>query len=229
MSLILNIDTSTESAAVSIASDGALLYSLVNENQKDHAGFLHQAIKVVMEKASAALSSLSAIAVVHGPGSYTGLRVGMASAKGLCYALKKPLITIGTLDMMANAAIKSDENLNSTLFCPLIDARRMEVFTAIFNRQMQLVETANAMILNETSFEILLQNNKVCFFGSGAAKFKQLINAANASFFVVKSLIPSMAELSFTKYSTGNFTHLVNSEPLYIKEFHSSPDFTGEK
>ena len=81
MSMILNIDTSSESASVSIASDGELLYSLVNENQKDHAGFLHQAIKMVMEMASAALSSLSAIAVVHGPGSYTGLRVGMASAK----------------------------------------------------------------------------------------------------------------------------------------------------
>ena len=122
MSMILNIDTSSESASVSIASDGELLYSLVNENQKDHAGFLHQAIKMVMEMASAALSSLSAIAVVHGPGSYTGLRVGMASAKGLCYALNKPFITIGTLDMMANAAINSDENLNSNLFCPLIDA-----------------------------------------------------------------------------------------------------------
>lgn len=229
MSLILNIDTSTESASVSIASDGELLYSLINENQKDHAGFLHSAINIVMEKASAALSSLSAIAVVHGPGSYTGLRVGMASAKGLCYALNKPFITIGTLDMMANAAVNSDENLNCTLFCPLIDARRMEVFTAIYNRQMLQVETPNAMILNETSFEKLLQNNKICFLGSGSEKFKSLIKTENASFFEVKSFIPSMAQLSFIKYSTVNFTQLVDSEPLYIKEFHSSPDFTNKK
>lgn len=229
MSMILNIDTSSESASVSIASDGELLYSLVNENQKDHAGFLHQAIKMVMEMASAALSSLSAIAVVHGPGSYTGLRVGMASAKGLCYALNKPFITIGTLDMMANAAINSDENLNSNLFCPLIDARRMEVFTAVYNRQMEQIETPSAMILDEASFEKLLQNNKICFLGSGAAKFKPLVKTTNASFFEVKSLIPSMAQLSYHKYSTVSYTHLVNSEPLYIKEFHSSPDLTNKK
>src|SRR3954463_10682013 len=141
MSFILNIDTSIESAAVCIAENGTELHTISNSTKKDHATFLHNAIKNIIEITSIGLQSLDAIAVANGPGSYTGLRVGLATAKGLCYALNKPLILLNTLEVMAHAAIKETFNTRHSvadiLYCPMIDARRMEVFTGIYNEQIE--------------------------------------------------------------------------------------------
>src|SRR3954463_8376101 len=134
MSFILNIDTSIESAAVCIAENGTELHTISNSTKKDHATFLHNAIKNIIEITSIGLQSLDAIAVANGPGSYTGLRVGMASAKGLCYALNKPLITLGTLNILTKGVIDDKKKfIGPLLYCPLIDARRMEVYTALFD------------------------------------------------------------------------------------------------
>ena len=142
MSLILNIDTATEKAHVSLSNDAVILQSLYNESQKDHAGFLQPAILRLVKDAAVSLKNIDAVAVTAGPGSYTGLRVGMASAKGICYALQKPLIALNTLEVMAASALYHPgiHAANPVdLFCPMIDARRMEVYTALYNRQLETI------------------------------------------------------------------------------------------
>ncbi|MFT3910085.1 MAG: tRNA (adenosine(37)-N6)-threonylcarbamoyltransferase complex dimerization subunit type 1 TsaB [Ferruginibacter sp.] len=230
MSLILNIDASVETATVSLAENGNVLFTIKNQDQKDHAAFLHNAINDIIKKSSYKLKQLSAIAVINGPGSYTGLRVAMASAKGLCYALNKPFITLDSLSVMANAVIGLQETeSDNLLYCPLIDARRMEVYTALFNGQLEALIKPMSLILNENSFKDILEANKVCFFGNGSAKFQAVLSNINASFVNLPDLANSISRLSFEHYSAKKFTDLVDSEPLYVKDFHSSPDFSNKK
>ena len=219
MSLILNIDTATETAQVSFARDGKLLQSLSNESQKDHASFLQVAIQQLIQSAAIMLADVDAIAVTAGPGSYTGLRVGMSSAKGLCYALNKPLITINTLEVLTVAAIQQTNEPGKFLYCPMIDARRMEVFTAIFSSKTTTKLSPCAMILQQDSFINELEKNKIVFFGSGAAKWKTLCDHPNASFTVVSNLPAAMAQLSYDHCTRNDFANLAYSEPFYLKEF----------
>ncbi|HUP13519.1 MAG TPA: tRNA (adenosine(37)-N6)-threonylcarbamoyltransferase complex dimerization subunit type 1 TsaB, partial [Niastella sp.] len=140
--LILNIDTATDQAIVSLSKEGSVIGTLENNAQKDHAAWIQLAINSLLQKHGSAMHQLQAIAVTAGPGSYTGLRVGMATAKGLCFALQIPLITINTLQVMANAAIdqfllKASQMPLPLCFCPMIDARRMEVFTAVYDKALQ--------------------------------------------------------------------------------------------
>ena len=219
MSLILNIDTATETAQVSFAGDGKLLHSLHNESQKDHASFLQVAIQQLIRSAAITLAEVDAIAVTAGPGSYTGLRVGMSSAKGLCYALNKPLITINTLEGLTVAAIQQSNEPGNVLYCAMIDARRMEVFTAIYSSKMATLFSPCAMILQQDSFINQLEKDQIVFFGSGAAKWKVLCNHPNASFTVASNLPAAMAQLSHTYFTRNDFADLAYSEPFYLKEF----------
>jgi tRNA threonylcarbamoyladenosine biosynthesis protein TsaB len=223
MSLILNIDTSSTQASVSISRDGALLAKIQNEDQKEHASFLQAAVKKLMAAQQLLLHDLGAVAVVNGPGSYTGLRVGLASAKGICYVLGKPLITLGTLPLMAKAAI-SHLKTNSTclpLICPMIDARRMEVFTGVYNASLEAVEPAQAKILTSESFVDILRHNKMLFFGNGADKFKGITNHANALFAGSFDTSEALSVLAYSSFERGLFTDLAYSEPLYLKEFYT--------
>ena len=147
MALILNIDTSLETASVCLAKDAVAVKLLINENQRDHASWIHNAIHLALQDSGCLITELEAVAVSNGPGSYTGLRVGLATAKGLCYGLGIPLITISTLKMMATAV----KHKASDLICPMIDARRMEVFTAVYNKDLLELSPAQAMIIDETS------------------------------------------------------------------------------
>jgi len=219
MSLILNIDTATETAQVSFAKDGKLLHSLNNDSQKDHASFLQVAIQQLMKAAAIKLNDVDAIAVTAGPGSYTGLRVGMSSAKGLCYALNKPLIAINTLEILAGAAIDQSHDTVNFLYCPMIDARRMEVFTAIYSSKSTTILAPCAMILQQDSFNNELEKNKIAFFGSGADKWKTICAHPNASFTVVSNLAAAMAQLSQDYFIRNHFANLAYSEPFYLKEF----------
>lgn len=223
MKIILNIDTSNETASVSISKDGVLLSYLKNTIQKDHASFLHTAVKKLLIEASLDIKQLDAVSVINGPGSYTGLRVGLASAKGLCYALNKPLLTIGTLNMLAAAVISLSKELltRTTLFCPMIDARRMEVYTAVFDDSMNEEMPACAMILHDRSFEQMLTEYNVFFFGSGSVKWKNIIHSKNAYFPDVPDPINTICQLSYTKYLNKDFSDLCYCEPLYVKEFFS--------
>ncbi len=221
--MILNIDTSIETASVSLSKDGILLSYLKNTIQKEHASFLHNAIDHLLTGTSTDRSNIDAIAVVNGPGSYTGLRVGLAAAKGLSYALNKPLITIGTLNMLAAAAISSLKETISgkTLFCPMIDARRMEVYTAVFDETMTEKMPACAMILDEKSFEQMLEEYNMFFFGSGSVKWKNIIKSKKACFSDTPDSIEVVCQMSYSKYLKNDFSNLPYCEPLYIKEFFS--------
>lgn len=221
MSIVLNIDSSIETATVCIARDGIILAVKTNESQKEHASFLHQAIKDVLESAALKMDQVDAIAVTGGPGSYTGIRVGMATAKGLAFALKKPFITIGTLNMLASAAIDQVTTGNhGALYAPMIDARRMEVYTAVFDANMKEVLAPAALILDSNSFSNL-SNSPVYFFGSGAAKWKEMNNYKNAIFLHDLNVAKSLAKLSHDKLQNTDFTDLAYSEPFYVKEFYS--------
>jgi tRNA threonylcarbamoyladenosine biosynthesis protein TsaB len=223
MSIILNIDTASENAHVSFAKDGQVLHSLISELQKEHAGFLQAAIQQLIRSTGIQLQQLDAVAVTAGPGSYTGLRVGFASAKGLCYALKKPFVTIGTLEVLTASALQvyapmTDEHI---LFCPLIDARRMEVFTAIYGKDSSVHMQPCAKILNEFSFEEPLSKSKILFFGSGAEKWSKICNNPNALYKSVQILPESFSKASNTLFLEKKFTNLAYSEPFYLKEFQT--------
>jgi len=222
MSLILNIDTASETAHASLAKDGLILHSLSNESQKEHAAFLQTAIQQLTRPAGINLKDIDAVAVTAGPGSYTGLRVGMASAKGLCYALKRPLITISTLEVLAASALQLFETNNKgLLYCPMMDARRMEVFTAIYKQDLAIQLQPCAMILDELSFEKELAADKIVFFGSGSNKWKTVCKHPNAIFETVSILPESMSKSSHILFSEKKFTDLAYSEPLYLKEFQT--------
>jgi tRNA threonylcarbamoyladenosine biosynthesis protein TsaB len=222
MSLLLNIDTSLETAFVTIAEQGKVLECLINESQKEHAGFLHKAIETLGARLPGGLSDLSAIAVTMGPGSYTGLRVGMATAKGLCYALNKPFITIGTLALMAKAASGLVTGNEKAVICPLIDARRMEVFMAMYGNSQEEILAPCAMILDSHSFGEMLDKSHIYFFGNGADKCKGIILHKNARFIDLPPLPATMSQMSHDLFLAGSFSHLAHTEPLYVKEFHSS-------
>ncbi len=222
MSLILNIDTASEKAHISFAKDGLVLRSLWSESQKEHASFLQSAILQLTKTTGVKLTDIDAIAVTAGPGSYTGLRVGLSSAKGLCYALKKPLITIGSLEVLTSSAIHLFPSINgSVLFCPMIDARRMEVFTAVYNKHLKIQLAPCAMVLDNSSFEKELTENNILFFGSGSGKWRSICKHTNAMFEFVSILPEAMGEFSHKYYFEKQFTELVYSEPLYLKEFQT--------
>ena len=220
MALLLNIDTAVEIATISISTNEEVIVSVTNSNQKDHASFLQPSIKNLLEIAHLKINELNAIAVTSGPGSYTGLRVGMASAKGLCYALNLPLITINTLEVIALSTIKKigDER---GFYCPLIDARRMEVFTAVYNYTLTEIIKPCSMILNDWCFKDLLHTNNIYFSGSGASKLKNTLDNKGAEFIGTESTAFSMAALSYKNYVAQHFANIASASPFYLKEFYT--------
>ena len=225
--IILNIDTATDQASVSLSSDESVIGTLENNSQKDHAAWIQMAINTLLQKHGYTMQQLQAIAVTAGPGSYTGLRVGMATAKGLCFALQIPLITINTLQVMANAAIdqyvsKAAEMPPPLCFCPMIDARRMEVFTAVYDEALQEIVAPKAMILEELSFKEELNDRSLICFGNGSFKNKKRYLELMERFIDEKiDIAKSLAKLASSLYLTQNFANLAYAEPVYLKEFYS--------
>lgn len=167
MSYILHINTALDNASVSLAENEHVIEERLSNSQKEHASFLQVAIAEITTIAGISLKNLSAVAVVNGPGSYTGLRVGLSGAKGICFALSIPLITINTLEWMAAAASQDEADL----FCPMIDARRMEVFTAMYNHEKIEVTPPTAMILEPDSFKQIWRLKKSFFSETGLKNF----------------------------------------------------------
>jgi tRNA threonylcarbamoyladenosine biosynthesis protein TsaB len=217
MTLILNIDTAFETASVSLAENGKVLQFIINENEKDHASWLQPAIEKILQTNGKKIEQLSAVGVNNGPGSYTGLRVGLSSAKGLCYALQIPLITINSLKLLAHSVI----NRENYLICPMIDARRMEVFTAIFDSNHSEIRKPEALVLHEHCFDEFLKDHKTLFFGSGEVKFQKICNHPNAIFkqFTLSPAI--LALLTHNSFVDNDFADLAYAEPFYVKEFHN--------
>jgi tRNA threonylcarbamoyladenosine biosynthesis protein TsaB len=214
MSFILNIDTAVDIASVCLAEDGEALQLVTNENQKDHAAWLHSAIEKILDGLK--MKDIRAVAVSIGPGSYTGLRVGLSTAKGLCYALNIPLITVGTLEMIAYAV----KNEAVDLISPLIDARRMEVFAAVYNKVLQPLTAPQIMTINENSFTELLAEHKILFLGNGSKKLQIIISNNNALFTNTSGNASHLAALSYKLFCKKEFADLAYTEPLYLKEFY---------
>ena len=218
MSYILNIDTAIDTASICLSKNGELIEMAINERQRDHAAWLQPAIKNLLLTTGIGINELKAIAVSMGPGSYTGLRIGLATAKGLCYALNIPLIAIGTLQMMAVAAV----DRGTDLVCPMIDARRLEVFTAIYNTELETVLAPCAMILEENSFKDILETRTVLFFGNGSKKYKKMAGHKNAHFETIEANASQLIKISNKRLVLEDFNSVAYTEPTYIKNFHSS-------
>jgi tRNA threonylcarbamoyladenosine biosynthesis protein TsaB len=219
MALLLHIDTALEKAFVGLSRDGILLMELSNALQHDHAAFVEPAIRHIMDKCGFSMNDIDAAGVTTGPGSYTGLRVGMASAKGICYALNKPLVAITTPEVMAAAAIEAFPGYDA--YCPMIDARRNEVYAALYEPTMEVALPPHAAILSVDFFAQELEHKKVLFFGTGASKWKQMPGFnAKASFEKVEYNGKHLASLFFKSFKNNLFCDLAYTEPLYTKDVH---------
>lgn len=219
MALILSLETSTTVCSVALHNNGKLMASAEIHKEQSHASKLAVLIDQVVKLSDTPMSAVQAIAVSEGPGSYTGLRIGVSTAKGLCFALGIPLLSVGTLLLLAKQ-IQSKAILDNTWLCPMIDARRMEVYCQMFDSQMNTLQGIEAKVIDEESFKDSLANHKIIFFGDGAAKCKSVIAHPNA--FFISDIVPSAKELGFLaneKLLRNEFENLVTFEPFYLKEF----------
>ncbi|WP_299105286.1 tRNA (adenosine(37)-N6)-threonylcarbamoyltransferase complex dimerization subunit type 1 TsaB [uncultured Tenacibaculum sp.] len=219
MATILNIETATKNCSVSIARNGELLaLKELNDGNYSHAEKLHPFIQDILEEASIEKKDIDAIAVSKGPGSYTGLRIGVSAAKGLCFAFEKPLISLETLTSLAHS-IEVDG-----VVVPMLDARRMEVYAAVYNKEYYQIREIKAEIIDENSFLDYLNEGKVYFLGDGAEKCKEVITHENAVF--IDGKFPSakeMAQLSYDKYKKNDIEDVAYFEPFYLKDFVVTP------
>ena len=217
-SIILNIDTAQEEAIISISNGEEIMDVIINNDQKSHASILHSAISKMLKRCILEPRNLDAISISAGPGSYTGLRVGMAAAKGFCFALKIPMISINTLELMAKNAIIS-EGFEDIKYCPMIDARRLEVYTALYDNNLNVFLPPSSMVLDENSFAEELKKGKILFFGSGAAKFFELQKNDCAIIKDVAINPKIMASISYLKFNKKDYSNIIDLHPLYIKDF----------
>lgn len=222
--LLLSIDTSTRGCSVAVHGDAGLLANYELYTDRSSSAMLTTLMSSAVDHAGFTLQDLDAIAVAKGPGSYTGLRVGVSTAKGLCYALDKPFIAINTLEAMALQV--SPYFSEDFLFCPMIDARRMEVYASVFDAGNHMVEPTSAIILDEYSFHTLLEKNKVVFFGDGAAKCRPLLEQNPNAIFISEAIRPSartVGTLAARSFEKSEFEDVASFEPFYLKDFMTPP------
>ena len=216
MSLILSIETSTTNCSVSLSKQGETLILKEDNNANySHAESLHVFIDEVIKEAEISKEDINAIAVSKGPGSYTGLRIGVSAAKGLSYALDIPLISVSTLEAMAHQV-----GVTSGVIVAMLDARRLEVYSAIYNSAYHQIRAIEAQILDENSFSDYLKEGKVYFIGNGVEKTKALIHHPNAVY--IEGKLPSakqMGALAYVKYKKSDIEDVAYFEPFYLKDF----------
>ena len=224
MSLILQIETATTSCSVALAADGKVLaFKQVNERNK-HAEVITLFTEELVTGNGYTYRDLDAIAVSCGPGSYTGLRIGVSTAKGLCFALDKPLIAIETLEAMAYGIIDNYPGIvisEGTLLCPMIDARRMEVYCAVFNADGEKLRATAADIIDENSFSELLSRHKVLFFGDGADKCERVLGSNPNALFInsFENSATYLTQKAAEKFKNNDFEDVAYFEPYYLKDF----------
>ncbi|MFM9837902.1 MAG: tRNA (adenosine(37)-N6)-threonylcarbamoyltransferase complex dimerization subunit type 1 TsaB [Cyclobacteriaceae bacterium] len=231
MSLLLSIETSTSICSVALHEEGYLIQSIENEIPQSASSQLAVMIHQALESAKKKSNQIQAVVVSAGPGSYTGLRIGVATAKGICYALQVPLISINTLELLAYQYSSMVEPSPSPperglggevgeVFCPMLDARRMEVYCMLLDSNLSILEPTHAKIIDESSFKEQLDQRPIYFFGNGADKCKEAIRHSNAHF--ISGIVPSAArlgELAFKKYKAALFEDVATFEPFYLKDF----------
>lgn len=215
LSYILNIETATKNCSVALAKEGKTIFSKeIAEEGYSHAERLHVFIEEIIKEVGITLQDLSAVAVSQGPGSYTGLRIGVSAAKGLCYALNIPLIAIDTLQALA-----SQVTISNGLIIPMIDARRMEVYSAVFSPNLEQKREVLAEIITENSFENLQET--LYFVGDCAEKCKSVLTKENYIFLdeIVYPSAKEMSFLSFEKFKKSDTVDVAYFEPYYLKDF----------
>jgi len=219
LALILHIDTATAIGSVSLSENGVALETMENIEQRDHAATVNIFVKTLLERHHRKAAELDAIAVSAGPGSYTGLRVGAATAKGLCYTWNKPLIAVSTLQMMASGM--KDAYKEDVYLVPMIDARRMEVFTAVYNRDLEPVLEPQAMVLETQSFDPYMFAKHTVFFGDGAPKWEVLLGVRpNVSFPAYHISAAHMIPLAEKAFASKHFEDVAYFAPNYLKAFY---------
>lgn len=225
MALILVIETSTEVCSVSLLKDGVLFDFIESSEGQNHARLVTVFTENLLSRNKLHPQELNAVAVSKGPGSYTGLRIGASSAKGICYAGSIPLIAVGTLEAMAkHVALNQnkygipDDQL--TLYCPMIDARRMEVFSMLLNEKGTVLKPISAEIIDDSFLADELSNHKVVFFGNGSAKCEKIIKSPNALFLTnINASAQHMTELVWEAFNNNRFEDVAYFEPFYLKDF----------
>ncbi|PSL35736.1 tRNA (adenosine(37)-N6)-threonylcarbamoyltransferase complex dimerization subunit type 1 TsaB [Chitinophaga ginsengisoli] len=222
MSLILHIDTATTIGSVCLSKDGQPLQTLVNDKQQDHAASMVLFVQEIMRDQQVTPEDIDAIAVSAGPGSYTGLRVGVATAKGLCYTWEKPLIAVSTLQMMAQGLLSRVKDTEA-LYCPMLDARRMEVYTAVYDASLNVIVAPQALVLTPEAFSEQVAAKKTYFFGNGSDKWQQLMPVNLNALFVPYILnAADMVPLATAAYEHKAFEDVAYFSPFYLKPFHST-------
>lgn len=225
MAAILIIETSTEICSVALVQNGRVIDSVESGEGQNHARLTSVFAEQLLRRNNISPKELGAVAVSRGPGSYTGLRIGVSTAKGICYAGNIPLIAIGTLEAMAkhvsmNHSLYGIQEKNSTLYCPMIDARRMEVFSMLLDNKGNTIQPITAEIIDESFLSEVMKLNQVIFFGNGSDKCKNVIQAENAVFIgKVVASATHMAELAWEAYTKKQFEDVAYFEPFYLKDF----------
>lgn len=223
MAQILSIETGTEICSVALARDGELISLRENTEGRNHAHSLALYIQEILDENDIYAEELDAVAVSGGPGSYTGLRIGISTAKGMCYAMNKPMIAIGSLHSLANIALEEYnagiveiENPDTSVLCPMIDARRMEVYTQLFDMKLTQLSRIEAKIIDAASFQ---EHKNLIIFGDGAAKCKETMSSENVHLVRIASSARGMVTLAEAMFREGQFVDTAYYEPLYLKDF----------
>ena len=224
MSCILSIETSTDVCSVAVSEDGACIYHEEDFSGPNHAERLGTYIDEALSFADSHAIPLDAVAVSCGPGSYTGLRIGVSMAKGICYAINLPLIAIPTLELLCVPVLLGHEMEDDALICPMLDARRMEVYAAIYNRALKPVRDIQADIVNADTYREWLDKHPVYFFGNGAAKCMETINHPNAHFIEgIKPMAKNMFPLAEKRIALQQYEDVAYFTPFYLKDFVAKP------
>ncbi len=225
MALLLSLETSTQCCSVALHEDGILVESKVIQTPRSAASLLAVMIDEIFHASGRKMHELKGVIVAAGPGSYTGLRIGVATAKGLCYALNIPIVSINTLELLTyqfldKVSREVDIENNAIILCPMLDARRMEVYCALYDRNLNYLQPVQAKVMDEESFKEVVESNPVFFFGEGADKCRDIIKHSNAHFYSgVIPLASSLGEIGFKKWKAGEYENLVLFEPFYLKDF----------
>lgn len=221
MSCILNIETSTNVCSVAVSENGACIFNKEDREGPNHAVLLGVFVEEALSFIDSHAIPLDAVAVSCGPGSYTGLRIGLSMAKGICYGRDVKLIAIPTLELMCVPLLLNDKVAeDNALLCPMLDARRMEVYAQITNKALQTVKETSADIVEANTYDEYLQNNVVYFFGNGADKCKEVITHPNARF--IEDIVPlakNMFPLAEKRMAEERFEDVAYFVPFYLKDF----------
>lgn len=222
MPLLLALETSTTVCSIALYKDQQLLGASELQIEKSHSSHITVMVAQLLENCGTTLQELSAVAVSGGPGSYTGLRIGTSTAKGLCYSLDIPLLEVSTLYGLAAQVIAATPNPERYLFCPMLDARRLEVYTCLLTHELKEVEPIAPVVLDEHTFKEKLVTQPIIFFGSGAAKYKEMVNT-EANVLFVDGVLPNaktIGALALPKYEQKQFEDVAYYEPFYLKDVY---------